>query len=86
MDVKEIMEALEGMKLMGVFGKKVSADKMVNLADLPYLMELAGHSSELYAAVDGIKLIPAEVKDLSAEEANQVLAKIFEVLAAIKAA
>lgn len=84
--MKEIMEALEGMKLMGIFGKKVGADGKVNLADLPYLMELAGHSAELFAAVDGIKVIPAEVKDLSSDEASQVLAKIFEVLAAIKAA
>lgn len=86
MDIKNSLEALEALKVGGVFGKKVFADGKVNVLDLPLLMELGLAAGVLVAAVDGMGEIPAEVKELSQDEAQQLIAKLFEVFAAIKAA
>lgn len=84
--IKELLELLEGMKLLALDGKKVLADGKVNLADIPVAMELLGQLDVLGAAVRGADQIPSEVKDLSLEEAQQIIAKVLEIAAALKAA
>lgn len=84
--IKEISEFLAGVRLLGVDAKKVLADKKVNLADLPVAMDLLQHSDAIVQAAVGADQIPAEVKDLSAEEAQQVLAELFDVMKSIREA
>jgi hypothetical protein len=84
--IKESMELLEGVKVLVVEVKKVMADGKVSLADLPVLMSLLQKFSVLSAAAEGAGEITKEVKDLSAEEAQTLLAKVLEVTAAAKAA
>lgn len=84
--VKETTELLEGVKVIGVAGVKILADKKLNLLDLGHVMELAKQSETLVAAFDGLGEIPKEVKDLSLEESQAIVSKVFEVIAAIKAA
>jgi len=86
MDIKNSMEALEAMKQAGVVAKKIFKDGKINAEDLALLPELASASPALLAAIEGIGEIPAEVKELSEDEAKQLVAKIFEVFSAIKAA
>lgn len=82
--IKESLELLNGIKLLVVDVKKVFADGKINLADLPVAMELLGQLNELTEAAKGIGQIPAEMKDLTGEEINQLVAKVFEIVAAAK--
>lgn len=84
--VKESMELLEGVKILGVSGKKILADGKVSVADLPEVMALATKAQAIVDAVQGIEGVLPEVKDLSQEEAQAIVAKVFEVISAIKAA
>lgn len=83
---KEIIEVLEGMKSVALFGKKVGADGKVDLKDIPALVELAQNSKSISDAVENLNEVPSEIKDLDGEEAKAILAKLLEVLASIKAA
>lgn len=84
--IKETLELLQGIKDIAVDAKKVLKDGAVNLADLPIAMELLGQLGELSAAVQGVDQVVAEVKDLDAGEINQIVAKVLEIAAAVKAA
>jgi hypothetical protein len=84
--IKETMEMLEGVKVLGMTGKQVFADGKVNLADLPAAMGLLTQFAMLAEAVKGVDQIPTEAKDLSMEEANMLIAKILEVVNVFKAA
>lgn len=84
--IKETMEMLDGLKLLAIETKKVLADGKVNVADLPILIELLQQLNVLTAAVAGAGQIPAEAKDLSADELQTIGAKVLEMVAAFKAA
>lgn len=84
--IKEIVELLEGVKLLGINGKKVMADGKVDFSDFPVVLELLKQYATLVEAVKGLDQVPAEVKDLSADEAQVILAKVVEIVAALKAA
>jgi hypothetical protein len=84
--VKECLELLEGVKVVGVAVKKVLADGKVSVGDLPVLVEVLGKFSVLVDSVQGLDQVPAEFKDLSADEANQLLAKVLELITVIKSA
>ncbi len=84
-DIKETLELLDGVKKLGVGIKKVLADGKLNLADLPVLIGLIQDFPTLTAAAQGADQIPTEIKDLTMAEANQLVAKVMEVVAAIKA-
>ena len=86
MEIKEMKELLAGVEMLLVGIKKIVADGKVNVADLPALMEMAQKASMLVAAVEGAKEIPAEVKDLSAEEAQELLAIMYALVKNVKAA
>lgn len=86
MDIHNTVELLDGVKILGVFGKKVGADGKVDLTDLPLLIELAQKSSDFAKAVEGLDQIPAEIKDIDAVEAQELVMKIFAIIAEIKAA
>lgn len=83
---KETTELLAGIEVVLVAGKKITADGKVNLSDLPTLVATLQKVDELTKAVQGIEQIPGEIKDLSAEEAQEIIAKLFAVIAAVKAA
>lgn len=84
--IKESLEVMEGLKALGIAAKKISADGKVNLADLPEILALLQKVQLIVESVKGVDQIPAEIKDLSEEESKELLAKLFEVMAAIKAA
>lgn len=85
-DIHNTVELFEGIKVLGIFGKRVGADGKVDLADLPLLLELAQKSGELAKAVEGMGEIPTEIKDIDPTEAQALVVEIFKVLAEIKAA
>lgn len=86
MATKETMEFLEGVKVLVVTAKAVFKDGKVSLDDLPVAMQLLQDFPKLNAAVQGLGDVPAEFKSLSQEDAQLLLAKLFEVINAAKAA
>lgn len=85
-NVKELKELLIALQIIGVFAKKVAADKKVNLEDLPYLVDLAKQMDQILAAVDGLSEIDEELKDIDEAEAMEVLGQLIKSVKAIKAA
>lgn len=64
-------------------GEKIWEDKKVNLDDLP---EFIGLFSKLEGIVEGVKGAKdsfEELKELNSEEAQLVVAKVYELFAAI---
>jgi len=84
--IKEIVEILDAAKTLAVMGKKIMADGKINLGDLPLFLDLLSKFSVLNAAYAGAGEAVEEVKDLSVEEAQVVIAKVMEIAKAIKAA
>lgn len=84
--IKETLELLDGVKVLVVEAKKILADGKLSLSDLPVALELLQKFSVLSAAVQGAGEIVGEVKDISGDEANQIIAKVLEITAAAKAA
>jgi len=84
--IKETLELLEGVKVLVLESKKVLSDGKVSLSDLPVLLGLLQKFSVLNAAVQGVEDVIAEAKDLSSDEANIVVSKVLEIVAAVKAA
>ena len=83
--IKETLELLQGIKDLVLDAKQVLADGTVSLADLPVAIALLGQLNDLNQAVQGVSDIPTEVKDLSPDEINQLVAKVLEIVAAVKA-
>lgn len=79
--IKETMELLEGIKEIAVFGKKVFKDGKVNFADLMLFADLLKKQEQLIAAFKDADEVLIEAKDLSSEEAGQIIAY---VMAAVK--
>lgn len=83
--IKETLELLQGIKDLVVDAKKVLADGTVSLSDLPVAVELLSQLGELTQAVQGVGDVPSEVTDLTSDEINVLVAKVLEIVAAIKA-
>ena len=83
--IKESLELLEGVKMLAADVKKVMADGKVDMADIGVLMDLLSQFSVLSEAVKGADQISMEVKDLSAEEINELVPKVLEIVAVIRA-
>lgn len=84
--IKETLELLDGLKVIGVTGSKVFADGKIKLDDLPKLLELGKKFEVIKEAVLGVDQIKDEVKDLDQEEIMQLVAKILELASAMKEA
>lgn len=87
-DIKNTLEAVAGLQALSIkLIKEIKAGKGIT----EIALDLAGDSelrAALAAAVDGISLIPAEVKDFDIDEVAQlsgVLVKdVFAVVKALK--
>lgn len=84
-DVKNIIEVLEAVKVIGVPVKQALKDG-VDASDLPKLLEIVKKYQSLIDAVDNIGEIVEEAQDIDSQEAVLVVMKAFEVVKAIKEA
>lgn len=82
--IKETLELLEGIKVLVQTGADVFADGKITLTDLPKLANIAKNFTTLKDAMVGINLVDDEIKDLDAAETQQIIAKVFEIVAAVK--
>lgn len=81
--VNETTEFLSALELVLVNVKDASKDGL-DLSDLKYLVKIISDFKTLEIAAAGIKDIPLELKDLNADEASQIVLKLFSIIAKLK--
>lgn len=84
--IESLKEVLAIVELLGVAAKSAMKDGKVSVADLPILVGLVPQLGMLVKAVEDAKALPAEIKDIDAAEAQELLVKLVAVVNAIKAA
>lgn len=85
MDVKNILEVIEAVKVAGVAGKEIAKDG-IDLSDLPKALELIKKYDVFVSAVTDAKLVIDEAKDIDSAEAVQIVSALMAALKAIKEA
>jgi hypothetical protein len=78
--VKEVVEILEGLKVVSQVTGEVLEDGKVSVADLSHLLTFMKKFDTLKAAVEGAGGSLKEIKDLNQEEVAIVLGKTYEVV------
>lgn len=78
--VKDTLEALEAARVILVIFKKVMADGKITTGDIGAIFDLVRAMSVLNAGIAGADQIVHEVKDLDQAEAEQVIAKVMEIV------
>ena len=84
--VKEILELIAGLKEVAKLGKLALKDGKINLEDLALLSQLLVKQQVLVAALDGLGELGAEVKDLSLDEAVQLIQALVDAAKEVKEA
>lgn len=70
-DVKELKEAIAGLGEVVLLVKKIMKDGKISLDDVQHLKD--AEFSEVMEGIKGIELVKDEVKDLSLDEAKEVI-------------
>lgn len=84
LDVKNILELIAALKVLGVLGGKISADGKINAEDLKHLVDAA---KEFQVVIDGFKDLDdalKEAKDVDEMEAVQIISELFAAIKAFK--
>jgi hypothetical protein len=84
LDLKESLEMLSGISLILGTVESVLEDGKINLADAPKALELLKSYNKIIEAAKGVKLIPAELKDLDQTEMVQLASALFPLLKQLK--
>jgi len=85
-EIKETLELLEGVKILAKAVKKALADGKLGWDDAAVLLQLLDQQKALIDAISASNQVPAELKDLSFEEAKLIIDKVIEMVKEIKAA
>ena len=85
MDVKNTLEVIAAVELLGVAGKQIAKDG-VAIDDLPKALELLKKYDVLLAAVDGIGEVVDEAKDIDSAEAVIIVTALMATIKKIKEA
>lgn len=72
----KIEKIVESVKHLAVAAKKISADKKVDLADLPAAMELLVKLPSIVESLSAFKEVIAQGKDLDVAEVVELIKKI----------
>jgi histidyl-tRNA synthetase len=81
--IQETMEILDGLKLLGVDAAKIAKNGL-NWSDLQHLVHIAQEFDTIKDAVQDADQALPELKDISEEEAIIIVAKVFEIVKALK--
>lgn len=84
MKVDNLSEIIDGLDLVLTNAKGAFKDKKIDLTDFQYIINLVTNFETLQKAVEGIKDIDEEIKDIDAVEAQQIVVKLIGVLAKLK--
>jgi hypothetical protein len=83
--IKETLEILDGLELLGVAGVKISKDGLA-MDDIVHLVSVAKEFEVLSDAVEGGDDALKELKDLDQDEAISLLVRLFALVKALKSA
>lgn len=84
-DLKETLEALEAVKVLGVSGLKIAKDGL-GADDIAEVIALAQKADTIIDGVKDADQALEELKEISQEEAMLLVAKVFEIIKALKEA
>ena len=84
--VKESLEALEMLRLVGLAAAKIASDRKVSVGDLKHIADLAKDFNKLIEGAKGLDKVDDEFKDLDAEEAKQLISKVFAIIKELRVA
>lgn len=85
--VKEMLELIAGMKEVALIAKQVQKSESSGMQKvLEAVAALAAKQAVLVAAVEGVADVPGEAKDLTLDEAMQVVSALVEAAKEVKAA
>jgi hypothetical protein len=84
--IKECLEIVKGVELIGVTAQEVLADGKINGEDLDSGVKLITSANVLVEAVKGLGEADDELKDLDDAEMIQLGSAVFSAIKAIKAA
>jgi hypothetical protein len=73
---EKIEKVVDALGYIVIAGKKISADKKVDLQDLPAFMELIKKAPEIIEAFKAIDEVWKEAKDVDVAEAVDLILKI----------
>lgn len=79
--IKETKELFAGLGLVAKEVKGVFADGVVDMSDLKYVLDLGKQHQVLVDAVQGVKEVPAELKDLDKEELLEIIMLVYKEIA-----
>ena len=82
----KIEKAAEALAHIVIAGKKISADKKVNLEDLPAAMELITKLPSIVEAFSAYEEIIAQGKDVEVTEIVQLIVKVDELVKKVEQA
>ena len=85
MDIKNTLEVIAAVELLGVSGKEIAKDGIA-IDDLPKALELLKKYDVLLAAVDGIGEVVDEAKDIDSAEAVIIVTALMATIKKIKEA
>ena len=83
-EIKEIIELVDGLEVIAIFGAKVVADGKVNHQDLPIIIEFMNKIKSLFSAFDDVSEIVKEIEDLDRAEMIVLLKKLLYIARNIK--
>lgn len=84
--IQQIMELIAGLKALGLAGRAVMKDGKISVADLAVVPKLLEQQQVLVAAFMGLGELKDEVKNVSGDEAVQIVAALFAAAKEIKEA
>ena len=83
-DIKDTMEVLEGLKAIAEVGADIFEDGKISFSDLSKLNALVQSFDTLKNAIEGIKNIDDEMKDLDLNEITTIITKVYEIVKVFK--
>ncbi len=83
-EIKEIIELIDGLEVLAIFGAKVAADGKVNHKDLPIILEFTKKINSLLSAFNDVPEIIKEIEDIDRLEIVILIKKLLDVARSIK--
>lgn len=83
-EIKESLELIKSIEILGVAAKKILADGKVNFADAPVALELVKEIEPIIEGFKGLNKLGEEVKDLEQDELIQLGLAVFNAYKSVK--
>ncbi len=83
--IKEILEILKGLEILGKAGAAIAKDGKVDMGDITHLVAIAKDFDVLKEAVGGADEALKEMKDIDKIEAVAIVSAVLDLVKSLKA-